>query len=337
MPNIKNVIVRRNIIDGCLRNRYAEFTYETLLRRVNEKLEEEGYATISERTLKDDLNEIEAKGGLLAENLFQGKKKILRYKNPDCKVKFLEINDIDRKKIYDAIDALDGYSGDPQYDWIRLSLMQVDSENFMNEEGKEFVQFERNADMEGLKYFQYLLKAIIDKQPLTLKYQPYGKDERLIHCYPYFLKQYNNRWFLIAKTEGIDSLSNYALDRLNEISKWNTEYIETDEDLNDYFYDVVGVSVSDEEPEEVILKVDKKRFQYIRTKPLHGSQKVVADDDEYVLVQIKVQLNRELEALILSYGNDIEVIRPESLRARIADKIIELSDKYRNSAENLQC
>lgn len=336
MPVDKQVIRRYRIIDQCLRSTCHRYTKVEILSRVNTRLEEDGFKTISLRTLENDLAEIEAQGGILEENIKNGREKVYRYRNVNCEVKFLKLEDKDREKIKDAIEVLEYFQGIPQYDWVRIALMQVDSEQFMKDNEREYISFQNNEDYKGIEHFTVLLKAIIDKQPLEIRYKPFDKAEFVHKCFPYYLKQYNNRWFIFIREKGRNDITNLALDRIIEIKDWFVDYKETDIDFYDYFYDIVGVTRTEEEPENVVLKINKERFSYIETKPLHGSQKFIAEDDEFVIIQLTVQLNKELDALILSYGNDIEVLEPEDYRGHIKEKIDDLYKKYSNNAENLR-
>lgn len=107
--------------------------------------------------------------------------------------------------------------------------------------------------------------------------------------HPYYLKQYNNRWFLFGITEqDKNNLINLPLDRIGSIEVVDIPYIpNTKFNFEEYFEDVVGVSVPREgEPEKVVLKFDKRQYPYIITKPLHPSQAIL--DDENCIVQLTV-------------------------------------------------
>jgi predicted DNA-binding transcriptional regulator YafY len=62
--------------------------------------------------------------------------------------------------------------------------------------------------------------------------------------------------------------------------------------------------------------------------PLHLSQRIVKESEDYTVISINVKVNKELESLILSFGSDVEVISPQSFRERIADKIKLMNQKY---------
>jgi predicted DNA-binding transcriptional regulator YafY len=93
-------------------------------------------------------------------------------------------------------------------------------------------------------------------------------------------------------------------------------------DWEDYFYDIVGVTrYENRTPMNVDLKVSSERAPYIKTKPIHPTMKIKRNDQNGMLITINVIPNPELEAQILLFGEDIEVIEPQYLRAKIQNRL----------------
>jgi predicted DNA-binding transcriptional regulator YafY len=93
--------------------------------------------------------------------------------------------------------------------------------------------------------------------------------------------------------------------------------------------------VPDEESEDIVIKVAKKRFNYIKTKPLHLSQRIIEECENYAVININVKINKELESLLLSFGSDIEILSPSSFRNSFLKKIEAMNEIYFNDEENL--
>ena len=102
--------------------------------------------------------------------------------------------------------------------------------------------------------------------------------------------------------------------------------IPTDIDFETYLDNVVGVSVFPGEAETIRLQFSEHRFPYVLTKALHQSQRIVDFDNR--IIEISVIPNNELEALILSFGKDVEVLSPASYREQIQNVIRESYEKY---------
>ena len=152
-----------------------------------------------------------------------------------------------------------------------------------------------------------------------------------INVFPYCLKQYNERWFLIGRQNEYTNLTNYALDRIEKIEESSVKYQETTIDFSTYFDDIIGVTKNtSRKTEDIYLKISAERYPYIATKPLNPYQKLIKDmsNDECKVIKIPLIANLELEALILSYGPDIEVLKPEWLRDKIANRLSDTLAKY---------
>jgi predicted DNA-binding transcriptional regulator YafY len=210
-------------------------------------------------------------------------------------------------------------------------LVRVESVFNLKGNNEVIVGFEQNPYLKGLHHFTELFNAIQYKKVLEIEYQGYKQTSpvrTILH--PYYLKQYNSRWFLLGLNETYKGISNLALDRIIAIQETKTAYINNESiNFDEYFEDVVGVSVIENaEPEKIILEVNKNLWSYIESKPLHGSQRIKVKTDSKVVIEITVQLNHELTALIFSYIDAIEVIEPQSLRDRFKSISETLHKKY---------
>jgi predicted DNA-binding transcriptional regulator YafY len=335
MPVDKQVLLRYQVLNKCFRSRYREYTIEDLLDECNKALRSQDKPEVSKRTIQNDITTLETDYGIrLQENLKRGRQRLYRYYDLDYSLPLIRIDDEERNKIQAAIDVLEDFEGEPLYDWTRSFLMQVES-GLLNDSPSPLVTFQSNPDLKGISHFPNLLQAIRTKRVLKLRYTPYGKDTQTITIYPYHLKQFNDRWYLIAQAKGYETFAHYALDRIDSYEEVALPYKDSDVDFSEYFDDVIGVTVSDGDAEDIVIKVTGKRFNYIRTKPLHLSQRIIEEAEGYAVISINVKVNKELESLILSFGDDMEIIAPASFRDRIAEKIQAMNKKYLNNAENL--
>lgn len=152
--------------------------------------------------------------------------------------------------------------------------------------------------------------------------------------FPYHLKQFNNRWFLLALVEGnqLPNFSTFALDRIVKVAKADVEFVpNTEVDFNRYFEDIVGVTMTakqDAEPEKVVLRFSRGRFPYVVSKPLHPSQQTLSEEE--CAIQLRVHPNHELRNLIFSFIPDVEVLSPAWYREEMKKKIEENLQKYLN-------
>lgn len=331
MPVDKQVLLRYQVLNDCFRNPYREYDIDDLVDACSEAMRRklDMTAGVSKRTVQNDIAALQLPpySIRLDETFFRGKKRLYRYTDTNYSLPMYRMNDSERHKIQDAIYVLRAFEGEPLYDWARTVLMQVEG-GLLNETTKSVVSFQTNPDLKGLNLFNELLQAILSKRVLKITYAPFGKDPYQERIYPYHLKQYNDRWYLIAQAVGYDTLAHYALDRIEDFEEIQMKYKEPDVDFEEYFDDVIGVTVPEGKPEDIVIKVAKKRYNYIKTKPLHMSQRVIEEGDDYAVISINVKLNNELEAHLLSFGSDVEVLTPTSFRARISEKIKIMNHNY---------
>ncbi len=345
MATNKHAQIRYNTLDKCFRNIGRNYTIEDLLEECNNAIFSfDPYSDgIKRRQLYEDLRYMESEQGWsieLAEGLKLGRKKIYRYADPSFSISNQPLNEVDANHLKSALLTLSRFKGLPQFDWVEELAVRLDDtfnltkENDASQNKQEVISFEENIYLKGKEYISNLYDSIHYKKVLIIRYKSFRSDFiNEFHLSPYYLKQYNNRWFLFGQDARYKTLTNLALDRIEHLEDSNEQYIKTDINFEEYFEDIVGVSLSEEPVEKVILRIDKQRWPYVKTKPLHGSQKVISIEEDFVDISLEVIPNNELESIILQYGEKMMVLEPEDLKLRIMEKINILNNKYLNSVD----
>ena len=330
MPNTKNYSTRLRVLDQCLRSGHA-YSGKELTDFINRELELRGEPTITSRTtLMDDLLNIENEYHTNIIRKKHGRQTTYQYEDPNFSIFSTELSEDDILHLGQALDILRRFDGMPEADWIselgaRLNLCMNN-----HKEVRAAVGFESAIYNKGMEHFTPLFDAIRKKTTVELRYQSFKMAEPLtLIVHPYYLKQYNNRWFLFCCNGDYTNLSNYPLDRILSVKLAHVPYRDTDIDFDEYFADMIGVSRRNEQvPEDVVLCFPKDQYKYVATKPWHGSQKVVDENDCTITLQFHVVLNYELEQKILSFGQYVEVISPMALRERIKDRLSQSLQQY---------
>lgn len=180
-----------------------------------------------------------------------------------------------------------------------------------------------------MEFLSQLFDAILNKQVLNIRYRLIKANKPLsIEIHPYFLKQYNNRWYLLGLNVEFKQITPFVLDRIEAVSPMFAEYIDkpANIDFDTYFNDVVGVTVPRARKEHIVMRVAPDRYPYIKNKPLHPSQRCF---DKEFRVAIDVMPNDELIALLLSFGSQIEVLEPQNVRDMMRDHVKTLNKFYK--------
>ena len=327
MPVNKNAYLRYQILDQCFSNKHRKFSFDDLVDFVSDKL---GY-NISPRQIRDDIANLRI-GPYYAPieaTRYDGKKCFYHYTDSDFSIFKNELTTEELTNLRSTIEMLGRYRGIPANAWLEEVISNLEYRFGVKANSENLISFEQNDMLKGLEHLSGLIDVTINHQTIELSYKSYGKDKRQIMVYPYYIKQYNGRWFLFGMNAIKNRIESYALDRIEEYDVSDKPFVKNESvDFSTFFDDVIGVSVpynKDIVTEEVVLRFSEKRFPYVVSKPIHHTQKVL---DEPYTISIKVKPNRELSQQIFSFIPDVEVVSPEWLRNEIRDKIQENLKKY---------
>ena len=336
MPINKNALLRYRILDRCFSDFSRKYEIDDLLDEVNEVLYDIANTTVGLRQIRQDIQFMRDRvsyNAPIKTYKLVGKRQYYRYTDKDFSIFNNEMSVEEVNNLRSTIEMLGKYRGIAGNAWLEEVISNLEYRFGIKSNKENVVSFEQNENLKGIEYLSELIDSAVNHQPLQISYRSYKGKERTVIVHPYHLKQYNNRWFLFGLEENEkygNYITNMALDRIVSFSHpTDVAFIPNDDiDFSTRFNDVVGVTIPDDHPqtERVVLKFDEKRFPYIVSKPLHSSQHVVSEEEH--TLYINVRPNKELEATIFSFGNQVEVLEPEWLRQQIAEKIAENYKKY---------
>lgn len=330
----KNALIRYQVLDRCFRNNGRMYFLEDLLEECNKALIEFDASSegIQKRQLFDDIRFMESEAGwsILLGRIRHGRKVFYRYEDMSFSISNQPLNDSEAEQIKSALQIFSRFSGTPQFEWVNEMIPMLESKFGLIERKSEIISFENNIDLKGIHFLTPLFNAIVNERVLLVKYKDFKSSEPYeITFHPYYLKQYNNRWFVFGLNSDNQVPNwNLALDRIESLSETDIKYQISETDWEDYFFDIVGVTRPEGIAlEEVVLKFSPEAAPYIITKPIHPSQKH-KNDPTGLEVKIKVIPNFELEKLILSFGEQVTVVSPKDFKERISKRIKSGSRHY---------
>lgn len=335
MATNKLALIRYRTLDECLKNRFRKWTLEDLIEKVSDALYEyEGISSgVSRRTIQGDLQTMRSdKLGYNAPIVIVDRKFYV-YDDPDYSIANSPINSGDMEKMKEIVSVLKHLNGFQYFD--EMSEMIAKLENNLNKSAdsrKNYLQFENNAQLKGISFINPLYQAILKQVPLVIEYKSFrARQSQQKIYYPYLLKEYRNRWFLVALPKRSDALITLALDRIvefNEVPK-ETFVPYAGVDFERYYEDCLGVTKSAKDRGcKVTLEFDAANAPYVLTKPIHRSQKVLKEDEKSTIIRIDVVLNFELEREILGFGENVRVLGPRILAKRIEKRLRTASTQY---------
>ncbi|MGV3597888.1 MAG: helix-turn-helix transcriptional regulator [Bacteroidota bacterium] len=338
MPLNKLALLRYKTIDKCLRNRFRKWTLDDLVEAcANALYEYEGITQgVSRRTVQLDIQNMRSdKLGYNAPIVVQDKK-FYSYDDRNYSITNNPLSKQDVDTLTEVVGVLKQFKGFSYFDELTEMVSRLEDKLYKQQhKGVSYIDFEKNEQLKGLEHIDPLHKALMNKRALLVTYQSFKRTQPTVQViYPYLLKEYRNRWFLLGRRkdqkETVTTL--YALDRMVGFSEMPGEpFVEAAFNPHTFFNDVIGVTKTlQDRPQLIELWVDKENAPYVITKPLHPSQEVRRQDEEGIYITINVVMNFELEREILGFGERMKVLSPRRLQQRIKNRLANTVDLYIN-------
>ncbi len=214
-----------------------------------------------------------------------------------------------------SIESLESVKGNSSQYWLLNSLVinKILSEN--KELNKQVIFEPISSD---LKFLATIIEAMRDKLQVHFTYQNFKQTTPIeFTAKPYFVKQFRQRWYMIALSDGYDEFRHYSLDRMQSIEITDIPYTMPENfSADEYFKDVYGVTISKSDKKELIkVLVNYKQVPYLRSLPLHHSQKEI-ETKPYgdAIFSFELIPNAEFISELHSYGMDLIVLEPKWLQ-----------------------
>jgi predicted DNA-binding transcriptional regulator YafY len=343
MPQNKNFQKRITILDACFAKPTGAYTLEKLINIVEENLD----TPVSRRTIQNDIKYIKetieddlSKNYDLEEfpvftaKLFDGKKSVFRYSKPEYALGNQLLSKSDQDQLEDTLSILSRYKNREDFSWLDEMFPRIKTAfNLVHEDHNALISYQSNRDYTGESLVGSLYNQLVQKKVLLIEYKSFNDSESQIRkIHPYHLKQYNDRWFLFGhqESEKYTGITNLALDRIVNYTETTENILPDNNEWAEYFDEIIGVSrAADEKPIDIKLRFSKQRIKYVTTKPIHGaSQYPDKSDPENRTLIINLIPNRELYQNLFSFGADVEVVSPESVRIEMKKMVTELYKLY---------
>jgi hypothetical protein len=179
----------------------------------------------------------------------------------------------------------------------------------------------------GEEYLQIIIRAIKANKRLRIGYQRFGSESYETTVSPYALKLFHRRWYLLAYTGRY--MATYSLDRMTLVEMTEEKFaFPTDFSAREYFSEYYGVLTDETPMAHVVIRAHAWTPDYIRTLPLHASQREIASTDIYADFSYDLRPTADFLGTLLSHGDGIEVLEPQELREKMKKIIAENLKRY---------
>lgn len=186
-------------------------------------------------------------------------------------------------------------------------------------------------------YLKTVCNAMRVGQCLKFDYSPYYRSATTkgIVLEPYFLKIFRQRWYVTGLNTDDGKVKTYALDRCAEMDVTERQFeLPPDFSPRDYSAGSFGIIFSTGPVEEVVVRVDPRNAKYLRTLPLHESQREMGYDAPFSDFSFRLRITPDFVRELLSFGPALTVLRPASLRENIVSQLRLSLENYKENAEN---
>jgi len=178
-----------------------------------------------------------------------------------------------------------------------------------------YIHFEKRKP-QGTENLYGLVHSIKNTVEITFLYKKFWDEKTTKRTVePYALKEFKNRWYIIANDLKDKKIKTFALDRLSELEITKKKFQQpNDFNVNEHFKYCFGiVGPNDSKPNEIILSFDPYQGKYIKSLPLHESQQIIIDNENEFCIKLNLFITYDLLMEILSFGENVKVIEPQSL------------------------
>lgn len=192
----------------------------------------------------------------------------------------------------------------------------------------EYIDFDRTTMRMDPEILKGLLQAVIDRNVVKFTHHSFWTEKsRSMAIMPHLLKQYQNRWYVYGCFPNGEFRS-FGIDRITDLEVLSESFKPKMKRPKEKFDNIIGLVYEAEKVEEVILSYDPFQGNYIKTQPIHSSQKILVDNDNELKISIRVIPNYELEEQIMKQGERVKVLEPEWLREVVKERLKKALEQY---------
>lgn len=328
---------RHLILDNYLKGPHRSIRELTEL--VNKRLQEDLYGTVTDRTIRNDLE----RNMIALYNVeIDCKKHKYAYKKGCAGIMHPMLQEEEKQLLVLALQVYRICQGTPFFKPFKDMVGRLIGSQLHEDMGMldhpTIVQIPETDTSSGIQYFSAIYQAALNKKSLRIRYTPLGQEtQQLLEVSPYVLKEYERRWYLIGfvRRDPKDSgaVKILKLGRILSVEPSDAPFHASVEfDPKEYFAHSLGIFHQiGQKPVRVVLKARGELVQLLLEDTIHSSMRILTLlEDQEMDIELRVYNSVELHSLILKFGPLIEVLEPASLRDEIVSKLQRTLEQYRD-------
>jgi len=326
MPLAKNALIRYRIINACFTNRQKR--YWTKKELIAELAKHD--IAIKPRTLALDIENMRTdRLNFHAPIIYCHKTRAYHYEDHNFSINKVDLTEEELHSVLLRLNLLRPYSDtriDSHFEVALEKMIRVVEQLRQAKTGESFIEFEKAPYNKSMDYIDAIWAAIRKRQTLCITHKKFEADEARKHVFhPYLLKESLGRFYGVGFSETHGKIISLGLDRVLNVCEEESIAYKLNESVkaNEYFKHTIGVTVGDGPVEDIHLWFTPTFGHYIKTMPLHDTQKTIRDDAEGFVISLQLIINNELISRLLSHCPHVKVLQPLSLRKKLVEAMKE--------------
>lgn len=307
-------------------------------KELKEIIEEELSIRVSERTINEDINAMRDDSllGYFAPIDYNNSHKAYYYTDRNYTIKAFGLKDEDINALVFYAKTINQYK---EYEVFKdftnaiekvLDAVTIRKGITKTSQARSVVQTERTPKLTGSELIPIIIQALDTNRVIEFKYQKFADSvPKITKFHPYLLKEDRHRWYILGKLEKYDKpITTYALDRMIAVNILEEWFNPIDFDFDEYFKYSFGITVTEDEPLEIILSFTTLQGKYLKALKIHHTQKTLIDNEDEYRVSVIVKPTWEFYEKILGYGDSVRIISPMNIVTEMKNKINSISKYY---------
>lgn len=301
-------------------------------------IEDELSIAVSERMINEDINAMKDDPilGYFAPIEYNTAKKAYYYTDKTYTIKAFGLKEEDINALMFYAKTINQYK---EYDVFKdfsnaiekvLDAVTIRKGLSNREQRRTVVQTERTPKLTGSELIPLIVQALDMNFVIEFEYQKFEDSvSKKVKLQPHLLKEDRHRWYVLGRINDHDEPTiKYALDRILSAKILEEKFEPAEFDFDLYFAHSFGITVTNDDPVDVVLSFTPLQGNYLKTLKIHHTQETLIDNDEEYRISVRVAPSWEFYEKILGYGNTVKVISPIEIIEEVKKKAELITELY---------
>lgn len=182
----------------------------------------------------------------------------------------------------------------------------------------------------GHMHLTEVMEAMTENLEVVMEYHKYTSEEsETLTIWPYAVKEFAKRWYIIAYCKEREGLRVYGLDRVKSMKVTGKKFkMKSGFDVDELFATSFGIYLPGGKGQIITFRCSEREAKFLRDLPLHSSQEEVRKDGDSVIFSIFVCPDKNLIMEVCKHGSRIEILSPAEVRNAVKEELAKALAQY---------